>query len=103
QRGFNAYLLRTAANPQVAVADGKTIDSVRVTKLGKKYPLSVTQEHWAIEGRGVVREATIERYREENDFVKHAGGADEPQKYLPSIYTHPPMTSPNQWGMAVDL
>jgi MoCo/4Fe-4S cofactor protein with predicted Tat translocation signal len=102
-RGFNAYLLRTAANPQVAVADGKTIESIRVTNVGKKYPLSITQEHWAIEGRGVVREATLERYRKENDFVKHAGGADEPQKYLPSLYSHPPLNAPNQWGMAVDL
>ncbi len=103
QHGFNAYLLRTAENLHLAVADGKTIESIKVTKVGQKYPLSITQDHWAIEGRGVVREATIEKYREQNDFVKHTGGADEPQKYMPSIYTHPPYKAPNQWGMAVDL
>ena len=103
ESGFNAYLLRTALNPHFAVADGKTIENIRVTKVGKKYPLSSTQEHWAIEGHGVVREATLEKYREDNEFVKKTGGADEPQPYLPSLYTHPPLNAPQQWGMTVDL
>jgi MoCo/4Fe-4S cofactor protein with predicted Tat translocation signal len=101
--GFNAYFLRTANSPHFAVADGKNIESVQVTKLGKKYPLSCTQEHWSIEGRGVVREATLAGYREDNNFVEKCAGIDEPQKYLPSLYTHPPMTAPQQWGMVVDL
>jgi molybdopterin-containing oxidoreductase family iron-sulfur binding subunit len=101
--GFNAYLLRTANNPHFAVADGKNVESVQVTKVGKKYPLSCTQEHWSIEGRGVVREATLDEYREDNHFVEKCAGADEPQKVLPSLYSHPPMDAPQQWGMAVDL
>ena len=103
ESGFNAYLLCSALTPHFAVADGKTIESIRVTKVGKKYPLSITQEHWAIEGRGIVREATLERYREDNDFVRKSGGADEPQRFLPSLYSHPPLTAPQQWGMSVDL
>jgi molybdopterin-containing oxidoreductase family iron-sulfur binding subunit len=101
--GFNTYLLRTAANPQFVVADGKAIESVRVTKVGKKYPLSITQYHWSIEGRGVVREGTLEKYREDNEFVKKCGGADEPVSRLPTLYSHPPMDAPQQWGMTVDL
>jgi MoCo/4Fe-4S cofactor protein with predicted Tat translocation signal len=101
--GFNAYLLRSAANPHFVIADGKNIETVRVTKVGKKYPLSCTQEHWSIEGRGVVREATLDNYREDNEFVKKCGGMDEPQSYLPSLYSHPPMDAPQQWGMTVDL
>jgi MoCo/4Fe-4S cofactor protein with predicted Tat translocation signal len=100
--GFNAYFLRTATNPHFAVADGKNIENVQVTKVGKKYPLSITQDHWSIEGRGVVREATLDGYREDNEFVKKCGGADEPSKTF-SLYSHPPMNSPQQWGMAVDL
>ena len=103
EAGFNTYLLRTAANPHFATADGKTIENVQVTKVGKKYALSVTQDHWSIEGRGVVREATLEKYREDNEFVKKTGGADEPQKYLPSLYSHPPLDAPQQWGLNVDL
>jgi len=103
ESGFNAYLLRTAVNPHFVVADGKNIEAVRVTKVGKKYPLACTQEHWSIEGRGVVREATLDGYREDNDFVEKCAGIDEPPKNLFSLYSHPPMDAPQQWGMNVDL
>ena len=103
ESGFNAYLLRTASNQHFAVADGKNIESVRVTKVGKKYPLSCTQEHWSIEGRGVVREAKLDEYRKDNEFVKKCGGMDEPQSVMPSLYSHPPLDAPQQWGMTVDL
>src|SRR2546421_1683434 len=103
EAGFNAYFLRTATNPHFAVADGKNIESVRVTKVGKKYPLATTQEHWSIEGRGVVREATLDGYREDTEFVKKCGGMDEPQSIMPSLYSHPPLDAPQQWGMSVDL
>ncbi len=101
--GFNGYFLRTSTNPHFIAADGKTVKSVAVKKTGGKYPLATTQEHWSIEGRGLVREATIERYRADNDFVKKLGGDDELPPKLFSLYSHPPMTAPNQWGMAVDL
>src|SRR6059058_4288279 len=101
--GFNAYFLRTPQNPHFIVADGKVIESVKVAKTGGKYPLSITQDHFSIEGRGLVREATIERYREDNEFVKKIAGDDELPAKLPTIYAHPPLTAPEQWGMAVDL
>src|SRR5438128_3623432 len=41
--GFNGYLLRTANNPHYIVADGKAVGSVSVKKVGRKYPLSITQ------------------------------------------------------------
>jgi molybdopterin-containing oxidoreductase family iron-sulfur binding subunit len=103
QAGFNAYLLRTASNPHFVVADGHTIESIKLTKVGGTYPLSITQEHWSIEGRGLVREATLERYRADNDFAKKVPGEEETPRQLPSIYTHPPLDAPQQWGMSVDL
>ena len=103
QRGFNGYFLRTAFNPHFIVADGKYIERVEVTKVSKKYPLSITQDHWSIEGRGLVREATLDRYREDNEFVKKVAGEQELPPRLPSIYSHPPLNAPQQWGMAVDL
>src|SRR5947209_20506722 len=66
QSGFNGYFLRTAANPHFAVAGGKGIESVKVTKVGRTYPFSITQEQFSIEGRGLVREATLEGYRANN-------------------------------------
>jgi molybdopterin-containing oxidoreductase family iron-sulfur binding subunit len=103
QIGFNAYLLRTAANPHFVIADGKEVESVRIEKAGGKYPLSVTQEHWSIEGRGLVREATLDHYREDNEFVKKIAGDEELPPKLPSLYSHPPLNAAQQWGMSVDL
>jgi MoCo/4Fe-4S cofactor protein with predicted Tat translocation signal len=101
--GFNGYLLRTASNPHYIVADGKAIAGIAVKKVGRKYPLSITQDHFSIEGRGLVREATLEHYREDNEFVKKIAGDDELPPQLPSIYRHPPLQSAQQWGMTIDL
>src|SRR5205807_3138481 len=101
--GFNGYLLRTASNPHYIVADGKAIESIAVKKVGGKYPLSITQDHFSIEGRGLVREATLEHYREDNEFVKKIAGDDELPAKLPSLYSHPPLDAAQQWGMTVDL
>ncbi|MCA1657861.1 MAG: hypothetical protein LC627_01015, partial [Verrucomicrobiaceae bacterium] len=101
--GFNGYLLRTSTNPHFIVADEKTVTSVKVQKTAGTYKLANTQEHWSIEGRGLVREATLERYREDNEFVKKIAGDDELPPKLPSLYSHPPLNAPQQWGMTVDL
>jgi MoCo/4Fe-4S cofactor protein with predicted Tat translocation signal len=103
QSGFNGYLLRSAANLHFAVAGAQGIENVKVTKARRAYPLSITQEHFSIEGRGLVREATLERYRADNDFAKKMPGEEELPHQLPSIYTHPPLDAPQQWGMTVDL
>ena len=39
QAGFNGYFLRTAANPHVAVAGAKGIETVQVTKVGRQLPV----------------------------------------------------------------
>ncbi|MBA3960426.1 MAG: TAT-variant-translocated molybdopterin oxidoreductase [Chthoniobacterales bacterium] len=101
--GFNGYLLRTSSNTHFIVADGRVVGSVTVKKVGTKYPLSITQEHYSIEGRGLVREATLDHYRADEDFVKKIAGDEELPAQLPSLYTHPPLTAPEQWGMTVDL
>src|SRR2546429_3459688 len=103
QSGFNGYFLRTAANPHFAVAGGQGIESVQVTKVGRTYPLSITQEQFSIEGRGLVREATLEGYRANNEFAKKIPGEEELPHPPPSIYTHPPLDAPQQWGMSIDL
>jgi molybdopterin-containing oxidoreductase family iron-sulfur binding subunit len=103
EAGFNSYLLRTSSNPHFIVADGKAVKSVQVTKVAGSYPLSITQDHFSIEGRGLVREATLGKYREDEEFVQKIAGDEELPKQLPSLYTHPPLTAPQQWGMTVDL
>jgi MoCo/4Fe-4S cofactor protein with predicted Tat translocation signal len=103
QSGFNGYFLRTAANPHFAVVGGKGIESVKVSKVGRTYPFSITQEQFSIEGRGLVREATLEGYRANNEFAKKIPGEDELPHPPPSIYSHPPLDAPQQWGMSIDL
>jgi len=104
EAGFNGYLLRTSSNPHFIAADAKTVTKVTVTKAAGTYALAITQEHWSIEGRALVREATLDRYREDPEFVKKLGGDDElPPGKLPSLYSHPPLTAEQQWGMTVDL
>ncbi|MDQ3314678.1 MAG: 4Fe-4S dicluster domain-containing protein, partial [Verrucomicrobiota bacterium] len=101
--GFNAYLLRTSSNPHFIVADGKTVAGIKVAKVPGNYMLAITQEHWSIEGRGLVREATLDGYRADNEFVKKIGGDEELPPKLPTLYSHPPLSAPQQWGMTVDL
>src|SRR5205085_8225436 len=67
------------------------------------YALSITQDHFSIEGRGLVREATLEHYREDPEFVKKIAGDEELPTKLPSLYSHPPLNAAQQWGMTVDL
>jgi MoCo/4Fe-4S cofactor protein with predicted Tat translocation signal len=128
EAGFNGYLLRNSSNPHYMAVDSKTIESISVTTAPTEpqpasptatpvstaslktrahtlgtYALAVTQDHWSIEGRGLVREATIEKYREDPEFVKKIAGDEELPHKLPSIYSHPPLNAEQQWGMAVDL
>jgi molybdopterin-containing oxidoreductase family iron-sulfur binding subunit len=75
-------------NPHYIVADGKAVGSVTVKKVGRKYPFSITQDHFSIEGRGLVREAPLEHYREDPEFVKKIAGDEElPGKITESLYS----------------
>ena len=103
EAGFNGYLLRTSSNPHFIVADNKGVGSVTVKKVPGSYALSTTQEHFSIEGRDLVREATLDHYRQDGDFVKKMGGDEELPAQLPSLYSHPKLDDPQQWGMTVDL
>ena len=64
--GFNAYLLRTSATPGF-------VTGVKVEKIEKTYPLAITQEHNSMEGRGLVREATLEKFQGDPTFVQEIG------------------------------
>jgi molybdopterin-containing oxidoreductase family iron-sulfur binding subunit len=72
---------------------------VEVSRTGATYELVSAQEHHSMEGRPLVREATLEHYREEPEFAKHA--VHHPP--LESLYENPVLDDNNQWGMAIDL
>jgi MoCo/4Fe-4S cofactor protein with predicted Tat translocation signal len=96
--GFNAYDLRTTGAENLAV--GATVRS-----LGRTFELSVTQHHWSMEGRPIVREANLEMFRQHPDFAEREK-LEEPTP-VASMYPNPldaaKAAALHQWGMAIDL
>lgn len=94
--GVNAYRLRTSTSPYYAVG-------AQITKLRRKFNVAHTQEHFSMEGRELVREQTLPEFNVAPDAVQSMGGDSHVAPGYPSLFTHPPMDAPNQWGMAIDL
>lgn len=95
--GFNAYPLTTSAESYIRVG-------AKVRAVGRSYRLAVTQEHGSLEGRGadLLREGTKETFKANPEFAQTLGM----DAHIPpnrSLYTHPPLSDPQQWGMTVDL
>jgi MoCo/4Fe-4S cofactor protein with predicted Tat translocation signal len=90
--GYNVYPLRTS--------DGLWFQGGwNLTKTGARFELATTQEHHSMEGRPLVREATLEEFKKHPDFVEHAVHVPE----LDSIYGDWVYDKGYQWGMAIDL
>jgi molybdopterin-containing oxidoreductase family iron-sulfur binding subunit len=88
--GFNGFIVRTG--------EGMGFAACTVEKTAKKYKLVTTQDHHSMEGRPIVREATIGHYREDPEFAKEMVEAPDV-----SIYGWHDLTKGYQWGMSVDL
>jgi molybdopterin-containing oxidoreductase family iron-sulfur binding subunit len=90
--GANAYALRRSS----ALWFG---NGVEVKKTGEWYRVASTQEHWSMEGRPIVREATIEDYLAQPDFAQHmAHRPTEKESFYP-----PYEYDGYAWGMTIDL
>jgi len=100
QSGYNAYRLRSSANPHFAAG-------ARLTIAGRTQQIATTQNHGAMEGRPIVREANFDQFQEHPDFARSMGEeAREPE--AGPLYLHPYVKNPKtigmrQWGMAVDF
>ncbi len=86
--GFDAYALRTTA-PQWF---GKGLE---LRKTGEHFPLACTQHHHSMEGRELVRSASLAEYRAEPGFAADHG--EHASMYPPHPYDG------HAWGMAIDL
>jgi MoCo/4Fe-4S cofactor protein with predicted Tat translocation signal len=90
--GFNANALRTSAAPWWAAG-------AEVRKTGERYRIACTQDHWSMEGRPVVRSASLEEYQGSPAFAKEMG--EEPG---PELTLYPPHKyEGHAWGMSIDL
>jgi len=86
--GYDAYRLRTA--DALWSAPGANI-----RRTGASYALAATQTHQAIEGRNVVRAATLEEFKARPDFAQ--GESSHPSLYPEYEYEG------YKWGMSIDL
>ncbi|MDB6124999.1 MAG: Fe-S-cluster-containing hydrogenase component 1-like protein, partial [Pedosphaera sp.] len=105
--GFDAYQIRTTKVPHFAVG-------AKLVRTGKTHGLSITQDHGAMEGRPIIREATLEQYQQKPNFA-NAFNMEEPsvpQGHTPdahSLYPNPfkdkavQEKANHQWGMSIDL
>jgi molybdopterin-containing oxidoreductase family iron-sulfur binding subunit len=89
--GFNAYKLRNSAAPWNA-------PGVPISNTGDSQIMAVTQEHSSMEGRGMIRMATIEEFKKEPEFAT----AEEKGHELFSLYPGYEYKS-YSWGMSIDL
>ncbi len=115
--GFDAFTVRSSKAPG--------FDSgVSLTKLARRYPLSVTQDHGSMEGRPIIRESTLAELRSEQASRPapaegaHAGdSAQAPKKggvpgalgvfqeetHHVSLWKEHTYNQGHQWGMTIDL
>jgi molybdopterin-containing oxidoreductase family iron-sulfur binding subunit len=90
--GFDAYALRSSDAPWFG-------SGLEVVKTGAEVMVAVTQEHWAMEGRHLVREAGVGEYTRNPDVIRDMGHRDRPDTSL-----YPPFSyAGHKWGMAIDL
>src|SRR5215469_509249 len=94
--GFNAYKLRTTT--ALYFATGVTIKLLQ----NNAYKLIRTQIHHSMDGRALVREGSLEDYEQNPAFAKKMWMDAEIPPNI-SLYSHPPLSAPNQWAMVVDL
>ena len=90
--GFNAYAIRTSDAPW----SGR---GLQIRKTGQQRQLALTQTHFNMENRDLVRTQTLEEYLRNPDEAKeevHSPNADE------SLYPPYDYSGVNKWGMAID-
>lgn len=100
--GFNVYPLRTTETMYSTSADAK------ITPTGRAYTLACTQDHFTIDNLGfnerqkriktLIREDSLDHYKEHPDFAKHVGHAPE-DVYLWKQFEY----ESYKWGMSIDL
>jgi molybdopterin-containing oxidoreductase family iron-sulfur binding subunit len=90
--GFNAYALRQS--------DTQFFDlGLAISGTGRTHQIVTTQNHHSMEGRPIIREATLEHYREDPNFANE--GHEIPPLY--TLRSQHEISKQYQWGMAIDL
>ena len=98
-RGFNAYTIRTSDSPWALLG-------VKVAKAGGQFQLAVTQLHFNMEGRDVLRTGTLEEYSKGEHESGHGADHGHERAARPAedetLYGHEHKYEGYAWGMAID-
>ena len=99
EQGFNAYELRTTANPWI-------VSGVKITKTGGISELASTQGMQSMdtpdgEHRPLVREANLEEFKKHPNFANEEEGSPAKEETLYPNYEYEKFDY--EWGMAIDL
>ncbi|MEW6305355.1 MAG: TAT-variant-translocated molybdopterin oxidoreductase [Verrucomicrobiota bacterium] len=98
--GFDGYRLRTAAAPYIAAG-------AKVTGTSATRALASTQEHGAMEGRPIIREANLAQFEKNPQFAVALNTHEPPAPLNQPIYKNPfdefKKRGVHQWGMVIDL
>jgi molybdopterin-containing oxidoreductase family iron-sulfur binding subunit len=89
--GFNTYAIRTSDSPWHGFG-------LEMRKTGARYPLACTQFHHNMEGRDLVRAATLEQYRREPHFARGDEHASQAETSLYAAHKYEGYA----WGMVID-
>jgi len=89
--GFNAYAIRTANAPYHGAG-------LEIRKIGTQSPLACTQFHHSMEGRDLVRAATLEEYRKNPNFAQGEHHHESEGSLYPGF-----KYEGYAWGMAIDV
>jgi molybdopterin-containing oxidoreductase family iron-sulfur binding subunit len=89
--GFNAYTLRTSDAWWLG-------HGLELHDTGARYALATTQQHHSMEGRHLVRAATLQQYVQHPQFAQEMG-EPPPQETLYPPYAYEGYA----WGMVIDL
>ncbi len=91
--GINTYVLRTTDAMWFATG-------LQMARTGRRRDdMANTQDHSSMEGRPIVREATLEEYRKHPEFAKEM--VEHPP--LVALWDDHDYSKGYQWGMAIDL
>ena len=86
-------------NPLRAAATPDTLSGVEIVDTGDTMLLASTQDHWSLEGRNIIREATVEAFQKDPTFAKK-------QEHIPitglTMYPNYDYSKGYQWGMTID-
>ena len=111
ETGHDTYPLRTTSNMHIA-------GGISVEKTGEMYEVACTQDHNTMEGRSLLRYATLQEYRDNPNFSTYQSsydaempglsyaeekGQDEPLAIFNPIDEQDYPDGQPQWGMSIDL